>query len=91
MFTIVKRERKMTEIVASNSENKDEKLIFFYHSNHCLSNFHKCNFTVDGKRFTSTEQYFHLKKVTLFKDGNMARYILATDNPMTQRIYGRAG
>ena len=79
----------MTEIVATNSENKDENFIFFYHSNHCLSNFYKCNFTVDGKRFTSTEQYFHFKKATLFKDGNMARNILATDNPMTQKICGR--
>ena len=78
-----------SELVLDNYENNNEKLVIFFHRSSYLSNFYKCDFIIDGIKFTSTEQYFHYKKAIIFKDEESAKQILSTNNPMKQKLYGR--
>ena len=45
-----------------------------------LSNWYPCEFFLDGRKFTSSEQYFMYRKALLFKDEGAARRILATSD-----------
>ena len=54
-----------------------------------LSNWHPSEFTVDGIRFTSAEQYIMYQKCVLFGDTTAAREVLETDDPALQQAIGR--
>ncbi|MBQ7222950.1 MAG: NADAR family protein [Erysipelotrichaceae bacterium] len=54
-----------------------------------LSNWYPCEFTVDGKNFTSSEQYFMYRKALLFKDEGAAKRILAADDCQQIQQIGR--
>lgn len=70
--------------------------IFFYGHNPnepygCFSNFYPSNFTVDGKNYTCSEQYFMKKKQELFDPTNeqLANKIMETTNPASIKKFGR--
>ena len=54
-----------------------------------MSNWYPCNFIVDGKRFTTSEQYFMYHKALLMGDTATAEKILVTENPSVCKALGR--
>lgn len=66
--------------------------VFFYRPmepHGYLSNWYPAAFTLDGKAFSSTEQYFMYRKCLIFGDAASAQAILDTDDPAAQRRIGR--
>lgn len=70
--------------------------VFFYghHPNplktHYFSQWYKCNFTNStGITFSSAEQYMMYKKALLFKDKNIAKQILESNDPGEIKQLGR--
>ena len=55
-----------------------------------LSNWYLADFTLDGQRFSSLEQYMMYQKAQLFQDSKRAAQILATDNVGKIKALGRA-
>lgn len=47
-------------------------------------------FTIDGEKFTSAEQYMMYKKALLFGDEDVAYAIMRTNNPREQKAFGRS-
>lgn len=56
----------------------------------CFSQWWKCEFTVDGKRYSCTEQYMMAEKARLFNDGEMEAAIMNARHPKEMKAYGRA-
>lgn len=54
-----------------------------------LSNWYLSDFTVDGKRFSSAEQYMMYSKAAMFGDSDMAEKIMSTDDVGKIKYYGR--
>lgn len=54
-----------------------------------LSNWYKCKFEVDGREFTSSEQYMMYMKALMFNDVVTAQKILQTNDPKKQKALGR--
>ena len=54
-----------------------------------LSNWYICEFTVDGVRYTSTEQYIMAEKCRILGEDAAAAQIMATDDPEIQRNIAR--
>ncbi len=57
--------------------------------NGCLSNWYLSDFTVDGMKFSSMEQYMMYKKAITFNDTAIAKQILDTDNVSVIKNLGR--
>ena len=55
-----------------------------------LSNWYLSPFDLDGMHFTSLEQYIMYRKCMLFREGDLARMVLATNDPGTQQLIGRS-
>ena len=71
----------MREIICFH--NPDEK-------NGYLSNWYRCDFSAEGIRYSSMEQYMMYQKAVLFRDIEMAEQILATDNVGNIKALGRS-
>ena len=54
-----------------------------------FSNFHRCEFSVDGIVFCSSEQYFMYQKALTFGDIDTAKLILLEREPKLQKDLGR--
>ena len=54
-----------------------------------LSNWYLSPFDLDGKHFSSVEQYIMYRKCTLFGDNSSAAAVLATDDVAEQQAIGR--
>lgn len=54
-----------------------------------LSNWYPSVFEVDGKKFTSAEQFIMYRKCMLFGDEEAAQAVMATDDVETQQSIGR--
>lgn len=54
-----------------------------------LSNWYQSDFTVDGVRYSSMEQYMMYKKAVLFEDADMAAQIMNTDDVVAIKEFGR--
>jgi len=54
-----------------------------------LSNWYRSEFSVDGIKFTSMEQYMMYKKAILFEDAEIASQILKTDDVVLIKELGR--
>lgn len=59
---------------------EDKDYILFAGEGSPLSNFHETNFKIDGRTFTSTEQYFGYIKALSARDQEKARLIMKTTN-----------
>ncbi|ELP6119316.1 NADAR family protein [Vibrio vulnificus] len=56
--------------------------VYFYHGDSFLSNHHAASFVVNGKLFSSVEQFYIYCKCLAYQDRVMADAILNTDNPV---------
>ena len=54
-----------------------------------FSQWYKSNFTIDGITFNTAEQYMMYNKAKLFADEDIAKQILNTGDPKTQKALGR--
>lgn len=57
--------------------------------NGCLSNWYLSDFTLDGMKFSSMEQYMMYKKAVTFNDTAIAKQILDTDSVSVIKNLGR--
>lgn len=55
-----------------------------------LSNWYLSDFCIDGKTFSSMEQYMMYKKAELFQDQEVAKKILSTDQVGKIKMLGRS-
>ncbi|WP_027780571.1 NADAR family protein [Paraburkholderia caledonica] len=61
----------------------------FFGADDVFSNWHPCRFTYHDVAFSSVEQFMMFTKAKLFSDEKSAARILATRDPMTQKMIGR--
>jgi len=54
-----------------------------------FSQWYKSEFTEDGKKFCTAEQYMMYRKAMLMGDPNTAARIMQTNNPKVQKMLGR--
>jgi len=64
-----------------------DRYVFFWSG--IYSNWHKCNFKVDGIKYNCVEQYMMHKKALLFEDFSTAKKIMITSYPKEQKRLGR--
>ena len=64
-----------------------EQFTFFWGGS--FSQWHKSDFTVDGKKYVTAEQYMMEQKALLFDDQDIADEIMKTNNPKKQKTLGR--
>lgn len=64
-----------------------DKFVFFYGG--YLSQWHPCEFFVDGMTFNCAEQYFMHEKAKLFGDGEIARMVMEAEHPKIQKALGK--
>lgn len=64
-----------------------DKGVYFWSG--IYSQWHKSDFTIDGNKFTTAEQYMMYKKALLFEDEEVANAIMRTNNPREQKALGR--
>jgi ribA/ribD-fused uncharacterized protein len=62
---------------------------FFFTEASPFSQWHRCQFVVDGVTFNCAEQFMMHGKAMLFGDTATAADILAADHPRTQKALGR--
>ena len=68
------------------------EIICFHNPDECngyLSNWYQSDFIVDGIKFSSMEQYMMYQKAICFKDYEIAKKILKTDNVAEIKTLGR--
>lgn len=73
----------MSMIIAANKDN----YVFFWGG--IYSQWFKASFTVQGTVYNCAEQYMMHQKALLFGDYEIAKQIMATKNPKTQKALGR--
>jgi len=66
-----------------------EKFTFFYRTASPFSQWHPCEFEIEGNKFNCAEQYMMYCKAKLFKDEVMIEKILAAKHPKQQKAFGR--
>lgn len=54
-----------------------------------FSNWYPCLFILDGRKFSSSEQYYMYMKAVIFDDEASQKLILSTNNCKTQKELGR--
>jgi ribA/ribD-fused uncharacterized protein len=62
---------------------------FFFTEASPFSQWHRCQFVVDGNTFNCAEQFMMHGKAVLFDDAEMAVQILEADHPRTHKALGR--
>ena len=72
--------------VTSRSSNN---IIGFFEELNPMSNFHKCEFTVDNKKLGSTEQYVQYTKACYFENHDLARHNLAAKHAYECKVLSR--
>ncbi|MFA6117379.1 MAG: NADAR family protein [Sphingomonas sp.] len=65
----------------------EERFTFFWSGP--FSQWHPSNFTVDGERYATAEQYMMAEKARLFRDEDVRQQIMATADPRDQKALGR--
>jgi ribA/ribD-fused uncharacterized protein len=64
-----------------------EKFTFFWSGP--FSQWHRCKFVVDGITYNCAEQYMMHQKALFFGDKEIAKKIMGTNSPKTQKALGR--
>lgn len=64
-------------------------MILFYGQESPFSNFHRCNFTLDGKEFTSVEKFYMYNKALYFGDTLSMWTILGLNSPGKIKKWGQ--
>ncbi len=71
----------MREIIRFHSPDEE---------NGYMSNWYKCTFEAEGKKFTSAEQYLMYRKAVIFGDLESAGKIMAEEDPAAVKQLGRS-
>lgn len=66
--------------------NESSQYLYFFKGP--FSTWHKSNFKLDGINYSSTKQYLMHQKALLFADKEIAKKILATNNPKEHKQLG---
>ena len=66
-----------------------DKAVAFFSGASKLSNHYRCPIRVDSNGFSSVEQFLMYKKAMMFEDTAAAAKILATDDAILQKRYGK--
>ncbi|XP_021367573.1 uncharacterized protein LOC110459571 [Mizuhopecten yessoensis] len=77
------------EIIEKFKDDDESKFEYFWQSYSVYSQWHKKEFTVDGKTYMCAEQFMMHRKATLFEDFKTARKIMETKDPRKQKKLGR--
>ncbi len=64
-----------------------ERFTFFWSGP--FSQWHPSNFTIEGERYATAEQYMMAEKARLFRDEDIRLRIMATADPRDQKALGR--
>ena len=67
----------------------EEKFTYFWRTESPFSNWHPCQFELDGIVFNSTEQHMMYHKAMLFDNEEIAQKILKATSPSKQKALGR--
>ena len=67
----------------------DQNTVAFFGELNPFSNFHVCNFTCDGQRFHSSEQYIQWKKAKFFGDSIAMENILNSEDALESKTIAR--
>lgn len=81
-----------TGILLAETSKFNEIFTFFWRPqdvNGCFSQWYSSKFVIDGKTYTSAEQWMMASKAAYFNDGVTYAKIMATNNPSAQRSLGR--
>lgn len=65
-------------------------VVTFFTSAAPLSNFHPCNLMIDGRSYSSVEQFFQYQKAIINKDTFRAQQILQSEDPARCKALGDA-
>ena len=77
--------------VCERRESKeDEQYIIFFGKDSPLSNFYHAEFTINGKKYLSVEQYFVYNKAMLAKAPKLASEILNVEDPKKIKRMGKS-
>ena len=63
-------------------------MILFYGRDSIMSNFYSCNFTLDGKQYSSSEKYYQYQRACQAGNMDIAEKIMDTDDPAEQHHLG---
>lgn len=66
-----------------------ESYFYFWETIHPFSQWHKCEFEIDGVKFNSAEQYMMFEKAKLFSDFEIAKEIIKSKNVREQKKLGQ--
>lgn len=66
-----------------------KKMVFFFSSDHYLSQWYPCQFFIDEIKFTSAEQWMMYSKALLFHDFDIAKTILSITSCKKQKKLGQ--
>ena len=72
-----------------SKKNTKEKFVFFWKERSPFSQWHRCDFIINGIRFNCAEQYMMYQKAILFGDEQAAERILKANHPRKQKALGR--
>ncbi|MCP3057767.1 NADAR family protein [Myxococcus sp. K38C18041901] len=68
---------------------RQDRFTFFWTQESPFSQWHPCEFVVDGVRYNCMEQYMMAGKARLFADEEMLARIMASASPKSQKALGR--
>ena len=85
------------KVIEWYESNLRPRFLFFYGvktdfdqvGKECLSQWYECDFTVDGIRYHTAEQYMMAQKALLFNDKKSFYKIMAADSPREYKAIGR--
>ena len=72
------------------AERRTDTAVRFYGGESCFSNFFKANMLIDGKLYTSVEQFFQYQKATCLENPEVANKIISNDDPKVQHRLGKS-
>ncbi|XP_052256945.1 uncharacterized protein LOC127862041 [Dreissena polymorpha] len=84
-----KAKKAKQEDANPNNFTEDDKHVFFFGKKCVFSQFHPAYFVEGDLKFNCMEQYMHYHKAATFKDKQMQKQILASDDPLTHKKLGR--
>ena len=64
-----------------NCQKENDSVVCFFGRHSPLSNFYQCKFKVDGKLYTSVEQFLHSKRAEIMGDEQMVSRMMSVHDP----------
>ncbi len=81
--------RSVADVEKAVAAGERVEFVFFWGTEHCLSQWHASSFSDDEHTFATAEHYMMWRKAILFDDHGTAERVLAADHPRSARDLGR--